>query len=811
MRERTRLDRHRLAGRLLAPLLALVLAQAAHATQASDAEWGVWYLLSPFDHPPGSSSIAESYGPETDLETMRAGGLGPDLARAYEGQGGETIRWEALLTRHMKGTEADQAKIDLQALTPRQTDRAVAYLYRRIEARRACSVRVLMGSDDGMRLWFNGKLRIDSPVPRGVVVGDERLTLELHPGVNHLLVKVCNGGGAWGFQLVYQFEIGEKARAELQPRINQAIDRGVEYVLEQQHMDGSWGYLPGQYRNGQTSLSVYTLLKSGVSPDHHAIQRALQYLSSRPPIKTYSASCQLMALAATKRDAYLDWMQGIAEDLLDWQSGSWGYPLGNLDLSNTQYAALGLRAAAQRGISIPSKAWDKLGAHALSYQAKDSGFGYHPGSRATGSMTAAGVSVLCICLEQIGGDGPLSPRRRKAMETACDEGVSWLAEHFSVHSNPQPHASNPNQRWLEYYLYGLERVGALTGLERFGQHDWYWTGASLLVGAQGDEGQWATAYGESEPNTCFALLFLQRATAPTSGQSSTRRSKRYGVDDPEVAVSLMASGDSPLTVWVSSFGDQARRDWEWAEDEGDGPRVARVRYLVGGETIAVVEGDRGVPAGISRYPIQHRFASPGTYAIIAQVEVVRPGASDEDPPGAIQSPPLEVRIEEVVEPWMIEYATDSTRNELSGARVEVSSSSQHSGGWKAANAIDDRAATGWLCAKDDEERTIELALRRPVRANTLILSHARPKPESLSHAGRASLVELVLDNRKTPFRIELDPEDPGKTTWSFQRTESIRNLKLRILAFSEGTDPGVKMTVGFAEIELQNRPRDKKD
>ncbi len=600
----------------------------------------------------------------------------------------------------------------------------------------------------------------------------------------------------------------EQDRAVLQPRINRAIDRGVEYILSRQHMDGSWAYKSAEYRNGQTALSVYTLLKSGISSDHHAIRRALEFLRSHPPVKTYSAACQLMALAATRRDQHLGWMEEIVEDLLDWQAGTWGYPLGSLDLSNTQYAALGLRAAAQRGIAIPFRAWEKLGSNVISYQHNDLGFGYRPGRTSTGSMTAGGVSVLCIVLEQVGVDGPLPPRQRKAMEKARDEGLAWLAENFAVNANPQPHSGKPNQRWLEYYLYGLERVGGLAELERIGPHDWYWAGAAYLVDAQKKDGNWATAYGESEPNTCFALLFLERATAPRSGQSRHQRRQLYGEDDPAAAVSLKASGDSPLTLWISSFGEEALAAWRWPEDVEPGLRVATVRYLADGEIVAVVEGSREEPSGTGRFAVQHRFSSTGKHRILARVEVAPPGAADGEGLVLLESAPLEVDIREVLEPWMIEYASDSTRNELQGARVEVSASSRHSSTWKASNAIDGRAATGWLCSKSDETRSIELALRRPVRANTLLLSHARPRPQSLSYAGRATVVELVLNNRKTPFRIEMDPDHPGKTVWSLERAESVRNLKLRIVDFKKGRDSRVRDLVGFAEIELQNRRDD---
>ena len=47
----------------------------------------------------------------------------------------------------------------------------------------------------------------------------------------------------------------------------------------------------------------------------------------------------------------------------------------------------------------------------------------------------------------------------------------------------------------------------LYGTETFGKHNWYNEGAHYLLGKQGAEGNWG-----ARKNTCFAILFLRRAT-----------------------------------------------------------------------------------------------------------------------------------------------------------------------------------------------------------------------------------------------------------------------------------------------------------
>ena len=73
-------------------------------------------------------------------------------------------------------------------------------------------------------------------------------------------------------------------------------------------------------------------------------------------------------------------------------------------------------------------------------------------------------------------------------------------------------------KWHIYYLYGLERIGMLYGTDRIGSHDWYDEGAAWLIKHQADNGSWRNV-----PDTCFAILFLRRATAPLPGVATGGR------------------------------------------------------------------------------------------------------------------------------------------------------------------------------------------------------------------------------------------------------------------------------------------------
>ena len=99
--------------------------------------------------------------------------------------------------------------------------------------------------------------------------------------------------------LPFQSAGDEKAiDPDLQISVNLAIDRGVEALLAQQEIDGSWrAALPG-YPAGMTSLALYTLLKSGLSPDHPAIRNGREFVRRHPPQKTYSLACAILAETA---------------------------------------------------------------------------------------------------------------------------------------------------------------------------------------------------------------------------------------------------------------------------------------------------------------------------------------------------------------------------------------------------------------------------------------------------------------------------------------------------------------------------------
>ncbi|TDJ78453.1 MAG: hypothetical protein E2O39_01465 [Planctomycetota bacterium] len=580
-----------------------------------------------------------------------------------------------------------------------------------------------------------------------------------------------------------------------------AVTRGLAFLIAAQELDGSWRFENEAYPGGQTALALYTLIESGVRRAHPTVLRAATFLETAEPGRTYSTACLILALEALDAAGNAQRIADLAEQLLAWQRGGFGYPEGLIDLSNTQYAALALRAAARAGFRVPNKAWSRIGESALALETADGGFAYRAGQRASGAMTAAGVAILLITRDALAAHRALPRRQREALAESIQGGIQWLDRHFAVELSPKlEREGGRDHPFVHYYLHGLERVGTLAKLERIGSHDWYAEGVTWLLAAQQEDGRWTNTQGAPEPTTCFALLFLERATAARSGRRGRGR-RQYGSDSPANAVSLLAVGDSPLTLWISSFGADARSRYEWEGERGAGLRVARVEYLDGDDVVAEVPGDASTPCGSSRFATQVRFDEPGMRAMWARVHIVPPGGDAADAV-VLESPTLAVPVTEALADWMLEYARDPTRNLLSRTTVDAHASSQLDDTWAPRWAVDGLQTRGWLCANEDEEPTLVLELAKSQRGNVLLFSMARGTPLEERLFAQPEVVDVIV-NGLPPVRVSVDQDEQRKTRVELGRAVSVRRIELRIVARTPGRS--YAGATGFMEVELQDR------
>ena len=595
-----------------------------------------------------------------------------------------------------------------------------------------------------------------------------------------------------------------RADSARQPSIDTAIDRGVAHLLELYAdgvgRDGPVGVprLTLQNRPGVRALTVYTLLKSGVERDDPVVERLVASLAFQRFETTYDVACMLLALAAFDPFGQRAWIDELAADLLRWQTeaGDWGYPKGG-DLSNTQYAALGLWAAAKAGVDVPPAVWVDLARAVLRYEARDGGFTYVAAGRGpTGSMTSAGVGTLAVCEIQLARSGRLTDELAAQLQRARARGLDWLTKQFSVERNPR-HSS-----WLYYYLYGLERVGAMAGVERIGGHDWYREGAEYIVARQGGNGAWSGTF-ERVP-TLFALLFLRRATGPRVPETPPDGTRLPPVRPAATsgAVRLNARGERPLRLWIDGWSRAEVAALEWPGERGRGPRVLRVEYFADGAPIAAALGDPKRPVERRPFACEHHVLSQGRHELSARIHVRLPPGSAAG--AVLASNVIEVEVSDELPGWILDPLEPWRPNLMArAARPKATASSVFTGdpgasahGFGARFAVDGNRRSPWIADPADDEPTLRIALKRSQRADLVRVFPARLVPRSPDFL--TTPLELsVRINRGERRALRVAPGPRGVAELRLEREVVVRVLELRVLTREvEGA------AVGIGEIEL---------
>ncbi|MBD3289145.1 tetratricopeptide repeat protein [candidate division KSB1 bacterium] len=75
----------------------------------------------------------------------------------------------------------------------------VAYGLTYINAPRAMDVQFRVGTDESVKIWLNDEEIWKYNVHRNAILDDDVIRVKLKPGLNKVLVKVCNRMGDWGF------------------------------------------------------------------------------------------------------------------------------------------------------------------------------------------------------------------------------------------------------------------------------------------------------------------------------------------------------------------------------------------------------------------------------------------------------------------------------------------------------------------------------------------------------------------------------------------------------------------------------------
>jgi HEAT repeat protein len=139
-----------------------------------------WWIIGPFDNADGKG-FDTVYPPEK--ETV--------LTKTYESME-KSLGWRKHHTENVIG------RVDATTLIRPNTNAAL-YALAFVESPAEMDVQIRAGSDDTLSIWLNGKRIHHHKVARGVTFDQDKVDAHLQRGVNSLLLKVCQGGGGWGF------------------------------------------------------------------------------------------------------------------------------------------------------------------------------------------------------------------------------------------------------------------------------------------------------------------------------------------------------------------------------------------------------------------------------------------------------------------------------------------------------------------------------------------------------------------------------------------------------------------------------------
>jgi alpha-glucosidase (family GH31 glycosyl hydrolase) len=157
-----------------------------------------WWLAGPFD---------AADAPRLDAEF--AGRTTVDPAETWTGKDGAPAKWVRALRPVQSGTDLTR---DFFVALPKwfgtHPHNACAYAIAYVDSPSARRARLLIGSDDGNRVWLNGKEVHAKSVGRPYAPRQDSADVELAAGRNVIVVRIDQQTGDWGFSVAVTDEAG---------------------------------------------------------------------------------------------------------------------------------------------------------------------------------------------------------------------------------------------------------------------------------------------------------------------------------------------------------------------------------------------------------------------------------------------------------------------------------------------------------------------------------------------------------------------------------------------------------------------------
>jgi len=323
------------------------------------------------------------------------------------------------------------------------------------------------------------------------------------------------------------------------------VIKGINWLRQQQLSNGSWSSDPAN-----TSFAILSMLNAGFKESDSTVSKGITYILSRVNPNgsvhnvsgryTYYTSIAILPLVATHNSAYHDEITKMRSWLIDaqWDESSYyggnvspsaiqygGFGYGNSsrpDLSNTQWALMGLKAADKElGLSA-SSTYSKALVFIDRQRNTDGGSCYcreGGGAWAESIHTMTSASVWSYSLCGVGSS-----------DSRVSAGIQWLTDRYSL-------TNNDGWGWWSEYYYKVTFAKALvmTHKTKLGIHDWFMELSEKLRAEQQAAGNWPdTGMNGAEMSTCWAIMALQTRTLPP---------------DADVTMSIILASHADLHVY----------------------------------------------------------------------------------------------------------------------------------------------------------------------------------------------------------------------------------------------------------------------
>jgi hypothetical protein len=143
-------------------------------------------VVGPFPAKDMAAALATEFGPEKAPFDATAKYL------ASRGRQAPEIGWRSIRP-DAKGY------FDLAAFHGNAGNNSASYMYAEFDSPSDQDAEALLGTDDGAKLWVNGKEVFKTEQTRAAAPGQEKVPVKLVKGKNAVLLKVANGNNPHGF------------------------------------------------------------------------------------------------------------------------------------------------------------------------------------------------------------------------------------------------------------------------------------------------------------------------------------------------------------------------------------------------------------------------------------------------------------------------------------------------------------------------------------------------------------------------------------------------------------------------------------